>query len=197
MDINQSKVSGNIEAITDLLWQGSVGDPSGPYGLDNTIVDLEEHIIIFHGDLGTAERVQTLMECRTIEATPLRHFQFVIFVMGLFHLKMACVDAIWHIFIEPKAARDDITSLMHFVALNRPCKTGKIGSDPGFRWMHEVIGHTGITLCLDAWWVEVQWQFTTYTSLEDFATMKPSQELLEEMSHSLAKNYVASSDDLF
>jgi hypothetical protein len=42
----------------------------------------------------------------------------VVFVMSLFNLKMACADAIWCIFIEPKAARDDAMSLMHFVALN-------------------------------------------------------------------------------
>jgi hypothetical protein len=64
--------------------------------------DTKDYVVIFHGDLGTAERVQTLKE-----------------LMSLFNLKMACADAIWCIFIEQKAARDDAMSLMHFVALNR------------------------------------------------------------------------------
>ncbi|KAG1811373.1 uncharacterized protein BJ212DRAFT_1465633 [Suillus subaureus] len=121
MDINQSKVSGNIEAITDLLCQGGVGEPSEAlHSQEDAMVDIGEYVIIFHGDLGTAEQVQMLKERHSIEATPWRCFQYVVFVMGLFHLKMACADAIWCIFIEPKAARDDATSLMHFVALNRP-----------------------------------------------------------------------------
>ncbi|KAG2336030.1 hypothetical protein BDR05DRAFT_1006230 [Suillus weaverae] len=198
MDINQFKVSGNIEAITDLLHQGGIGEPSEVlHGQEDTMVDIGDYVIIFHGDLGTAERVQMLKEQCSIEVTPWRCCQYVVFVMGLFHLKMACADAIWCIFIEPKAARDDATSLMHFVALNRPQETGKIGSDPGFQWMHEVIGHTGITLRLDAWQQEVQRRFPTCKTLEAFAKTNPSQELIEEIAFSLAKDYVASSEDVF
>jgi len=118
MDINQSKVSGNIQAITELLQQGGIEDASEES--DDSIVDISDYVVLFHGDLGTAERVQTLMEHQAIEATPWQCFQFVIFVMGLFHLKMACADAVWCILIEPRQARDDPTSLMHFVSLNRP-----------------------------------------------------------------------------
>ncbi|KAJ6619420.1 hypothetical protein B0H10DRAFT_2163973 [Mycena sp. CBHHK59/15] len=74
--------------------------------------------------------------------------------MGLFHLKMACADAIWRIFIKPILAREDTNSVMHFIDLHREKETGKIGSDPGFRRMHEVITHEGVALRLDAWRVE-------------------------------------------
>lgn len=73
-----------------------------------------------------------LKERHLIKATPWYRFQYVVFVMGLFHLKMVCANAIWCIVIEPKAARDDATSLMHCVDLNWPQETGKIRSDPGF-----------------------------------------------------------------
>ena len=111
--------------------------------------------------------------------------------MGLFHLKMACADAIWRIFIEPKAGRMDANSLLLFVAQYRPCQTGKIGSDPGFRIMHEVIGNTGVALRLDAWRVEAHKRNSEWVSLETFAVAQPSLDLIEEMANSLAVNYVA------
>lgn len=114
MDINQSKVTGNILAIEELLRQGGVGDPSES---KFDIVDMRGHAVIFHGDLGTGECIQTLLECRLIKEIPWKRFEFTVFVMRLFHLKMACADAMWHIFIEPKEARDDKTSLMCYVAL--------------------------------------------------------------------------------
>lgn len=56
MDINQSKVSENIEAIIDLLRQGGVGESSEAlHGQEDTMVDIEEYVIIFHSDLGTTE----------------------------------------------------------------------------------------------------------------------------------------------
>lgn len=194
MDINQSKVAGNLQAIEELLRQGGVGDPSES---KFDVADMREHVIIFHGDLGTGERVQTLLERRSYEETPWKHFEFTIFVMGLFHLKMACADAIWRIFIEPKEARDHKTSLMDYIALVRPRETGKIGSDPGFRRMHEVIGHTGIALRLDAWRVEASHQFPSCKSLEDFAATKPSLELLQSMARNLVVSHVAHDMSIF
>jgi hypothetical protein len=124
MDINQLKVSGNLRAISDLLGQGGVGDPMeeannvGDWEPD--IIDIRKFVILFWGDLGMAERIMSLLEQRSIEATLWRRYQFMVFIMGLFHLKMACADTLWWIFIEPKISRDDMNSLMHFVALHRP-----------------------------------------------------------------------------
>jgi hypothetical protein len=111
--------------------------------------------------------------------------------MGFFHLKMACADAIWRIFIEPKNARVDPNSLMAYVAQHRPRETGKIGSNPGFRRMHEVIRHNGIVLRLDAWRVEAKHRNPALNSLEDFAKSKPSLALLTDMANHLAENYVS------
>ncbi|KAG1846699.1 hypothetical protein C8R48DRAFT_750575 [Suillus tomentosus] len=200
MDINQSKVAGNIQAIAELLDQGGVGDPTEPVrgtALTMDVVDMREYVILCHGDLGTAERVQSVLERRSLEATPWRRYQFVIFVMGLFHLKMACADAIWRIFLEPKTARDDVNSLMHFVALSRPRETGKIGSNPSFRQMHEVIGYTGIALRLDAWRVEAKKENSAWSSLELLASAKPSLEMLEGLANNMAVNCVAGSDTIY
>jgi hypothetical protein len=157
MDVNESTHAGNIGAMSSLLDQGGVGDPQdnadGAKQKRSDIrkkVSLLNYVVLFFGDLATFECVLGILQRRSIEGTPWRHFQFVMFVMGLFHLKMACADAIWRIFIEPKNARQDTNSLMAFVGLYHPRETGKIGSAPGFRRMHEVIQHNGIALQLDA-----------------------------------------------
>jgi len=195
MDINQSKIAGNIRAVANLMDQGGVGDPDEGMEEDSEyerdVVDMREFVILFHGDLGTFERVLGILQRRALESTAYRRYQFIVFLMGLFHLKMACADAIWRIFIEPKAARVDVNSLLQFVAQHRPRQTGKIGSNPGFRIMHEVIGNTGVSLRLDAWRVEARKRNAAWISLEAFAASKPSLTLIEEMANTLAINYVA------
>lgn len=117
MDVNESTHAGNIGEISNLLDQGGVGDPHKEaekktrYTVHQKISILK-YVVLFFGDLATFEHVQSVLQHHSIEGTPWRRFQFVVFVMGLFHLKMACADAIWQIFIEPKHAWRDSTSLM-------------------------------------------------------------------------------------
>ncbi|KAJ7262566.1 hypothetical protein C8J57DRAFT_1513569 [Mycena rebaudengoi] len=139
-------------AIENLLGQGGVGPPPPPNDPNETdpvkiarcqrmnqLVSILKYVVLFFGDLGTFERVQGVLLGRSIESTPWLQHQFMVFVMGFFHLKMAAADAIWRIFIEPKQSRLDENSLMAYVATHCPRETGKIGSSPGFRRMHEVI----------------------------------------------------------
>ncbi|KAJ7269493.1 hypothetical protein C8J57DRAFT_1227248 [Mycena rebaudengoi] len=106
MDTNQLTHAGNITAIGDLIHRaGLVRHLPLPIPqrkhLQN-LVSLLKYAILFFGDLGTAERAQRIFLRRSIEGTPWLHYQFVVFVMGFFHLKMACANAIWRIFIKPK-----------------------------------------------------------------------------------------------
>lgn len=57
--------------------------------------------------MGTGECLQAAQIQRSIEATPWDRLQHVVYIPGLFHLKMACVDAIWRLFLQPLAARED------------------------------------------------------------------------------------------
>ncbi|KAJ7939588.1 hypothetical protein B0H13DRAFT_1575033, partial [Mycena leptocephala] len=118
MDTKQSTVAGNIKVVPDLLEQGDVGDPTQDKDSiwESTLLSIVAYVILFHGDLGTGERFMSLLQRRSIEHSPWQRYQYVIYVMGLFHLKMACADAIWRIFIEPTAGRDDANCLMRFVA---------------------------------------------------------------------------------
>ncbi|KAG1785090.1 uncharacterized protein HD556DRAFT_1314538 [Suillus plorans] len=130
MDVNNSTVSGNIRAVVEILTQGGIYDPDADI-LDNP--DISQHIILIHGDLGTGERLQSAQLRQSLEATLWNRFQHVIFIPGLFHLKMACADAIWRTFLQPLVAQEDETSLMHDVMQLRPKETGTYCSKPGFR----------------------------------------------------------------
>ncbi len=100
MDINQSSAQGNADALVHMFKQGGVGDPQDSPGAES-IVDVGDHVILVHGDLSTCERVQSIQASRRVERTPWRRLQPIVFCMGLFHLKMACANAIWKIFIQP------------------------------------------------------------------------------------------------
>ncbi|KAG2351077.1 hypothetical protein BDR07DRAFT_1456106 [Suillus spraguei] len=88
--------------------------------------------MLFHGDLGTGECLQAALQQHAIESTPWNCLQHVIFIPGLFHLKMANVGIL------------------------RPKETGIYGLKPGFCRMHQLITYSGICRCLDCWRVEVK-----------------------------------------
>ncbi|KAF8415173.1 hypothetical protein L210DRAFT_3432429, partial [Boletus edulis BED1] len=170
MDVNNSTVSGNIQAINLLLEQGGVTKPPAQSDTETNSPDISEHVVLVHGDLGTGERIQTALLQRSIESTPWNHMQHVIFIPGLFHLKMACADAIWRCFLHPSSAREDGTSLMRDVAQLHPRETGIFGTNPNFRRMHVLISHARICQCLDCWRVYIIKKNPNITSLDDFAS---------------------------
>jgi hypothetical protein len=187
MNYSNSSVSGNIETILNLMEEGSVGDPND---MDTRyeVVDLSPFIIMFHGDLGTGDQIYSILPCRAIEKTAWNRFQFAIFIPGLFHVKMACTDAVWRAFLKSPAARLDPTCLMQDVAKLWPNETGAIGSNPGFRRMHQVITQSGICCRLDCWCVEVRRQKNM--SLDEFAAFQPSLDELKNIANYLALNYI-------
>ncbi|KAF8152227.1 hypothetical protein B0H34DRAFT_821021 [Crassisporium funariophilum] len=193
MEYSNSTVSGNISTIRNLTEQGGVGDPTNQ-DAQYFIEDATLYVILFHGDLGTGDRIYSIQLRRSIERTPWNRFQYVAFVPGLFHVKMACADAMWRMFLQPSKARDDNTALMKDVSKLRPRETGIIGSNPGFRRMHQVILHTGICRRLECWRVLAQQQSKSANStmtLDDFAASAPSLKVLEEMANKLAQQYVS------
>jgi hypothetical protein len=68
-----------------------------------------------HSDLSTKERINGLQKMQTIEHSMKNRLNWVVFVLGLFHFKMACTDAFWRIHIEPRAGRDDPTGFFEYI----------------------------------------------------------------------------------
>jgi len=100
MDIPNSTVKGNISTIERLLEQTG----RAPLEEEQDTVNLDPYVVLFHGDLGTGERIQTAKRRRRLESSPRDRLQYVVFVMGLFHLKMACVETIWRVFLKDSKA---------------------------------------------------------------------------------------------
>ena len=188
MEYVNSTVSGNIESIVGLLAQAGIKDPTETH--DPNMPDISDYIVPFHGDLGTGERVQTLLQRRAIESSPWRRCQYVVFIPGLFHLKMAAADAIWCTFIYPVAARGDDTSLLRDVGILRPKEIGHYQSKPGFRRMHQLITYSGICRHLDCWLELLRKEDPGTSSLEAFAATEPTFTRLKKLADILARDYV-------
>ncbi|TFK68929.1 hypothetical protein BDN72DRAFT_878758, partial [Pluteus cervinus] len=190
MDCNNSTVSGNIAALEQLAVQAGIGDTTKNENLE----DISEYVTIFHGDLGTGDRIASAQLRRSIESTPWRRLQHVVFVPGGFHLKFAAADAIWRMALQKPEARQDPTSLMKDLAILHPKHTG-IFSSPKvtYRQMTNAINNSGIVRRLDGWLNEAKDKqpSSDFADLESFAATKPTWDKLQSMAANLAKNIIS------
>ena len=197
MKIKQSSVDGNIEVMNNLLHQGGLGDPTEPDFESTGDVDISEYVLLVHGDLLTKERLDTVRASRCIEDSPKNRFQFVVFVLGLFHFKMACVDALWRVYLQAKEGREDVNSTYQHVGILRPQETGLMTSKPGFRRMHDVVHHELHAAILECWRVEVSsLVLSDSASLKVFAETNPGWDLIEKMSEDIVRKYIATTEGL-
>lgn len=150
-----------------------------------------KHLMLIHGDLGTWERLMSVMESCKIEKTEKNHLQFVVFILGLFHLRMAAAEAIWRTYIKDSAARIDIQIVFAYVNILRPKETGKFASNPRFRHMHEVIHDISNAAFMDCWQLEAQHCNPACKDLEIFATSEPTWETLQQMAIRITQTYIA------
>jgi hypothetical protein len=157
---------------------------------------MTKHVVLVHGDFLTKERLDTVHNSRWIEYTPKNRFQYVIFLPGLFHYKMACADALWHTHIQPKEGHDDENSLYQHIGILRPDETGKMVSKAGFRHVHDVLHHDVWASMLDCWRIEVHHQNMACATLEKFAESEPTWDVIITMSHTIVQKYVATTDGL-
>jgi hypothetical protein len=175
MDIPCATPKDNMSVIEELMEnQAGLGESFPDEPRRQGLVEVGNTIILLHGDLGVGEKVAAQMRSRSIDYGTWGKLRNIVFVPGFFHLKMACADAIWRIFLKAPEARkpEDDYALMRAVERLRPKETGKISSKPGFRVMHEVIQHVGICDRLQLW--EENLQEAGYKTLEEYAETKPS-----------------------
>ena len=142
MDIKPDTPAGNAEVVKGIFAQGSIGDPAE----NSQACDIKNLVVLVFGDLGTSQNLYSLMESRSEDTTAWNRLQAIVFVMGLFHPKMACADAIWKIFIDGgKLRKMDPNSLINHVGKIRPKETGKIKMKPTFQQMHEACWYCDAT----------------------------------------------------
>jgi hypothetical protein len=189
VDQDVGSVSGTISAIGKFfkqmgVWTGSIKDKA--------TVKLGDLIVFVHCDLSALEKMLTMIKWRSAETIPELRFQSLVPVLGLFHLKMACADAIWRILVHRKgkgsAAKNDSNSLISLIGKLWPDKTGTFMSKkgPGFCRMHKVILHIGIVSRLEVWCLRVAEPDLGHVSLEVFAAAHPLFERLQRIVEELA-----------
>ena len=197
MKIKQSLVDGNIDVMESLLQQGGLGDSTDPGFSANGDVDMSAFVLFIHGDLLTKERLDTIRDSRRIEDTPKNRFQFVVFLLGLFHYKMACVDALWRTYLRGKEGRGDLNSAYQHVGILWPRETGMMTTKPGFRRMHDVVHHETRAIILECWRKEVlALDPDNMATLKAFADSKPDWDLVVTLSEDIVRKYVATSEGL-
>jgi hypothetical protein len=144
MNISLLTVSGTAAAVDDMLRQGGANDKG-----------LETHQLFVHGDLGTGKKIQALQTSRRIEGTPRDRPQFILFIIGWFHIMMRMIDSLWRLYIEPGRPRTNqvfnLHSVSHLRSTPRLREVGKLASKPGFRHTHTVIEHLLLATITDDW----------------------------------------------
>lgn len=190
LDISNSTVTGNIDTIEKLLEQTGLGD----YELPTPTVPLDQHILLFHGNLGTGDRINSAKLWRSIEGTPRFRLQFVVFVMGLFHTKMACTETIWRTFLKDSKARSDQTSFYSDFRILRPRDSSALSSTFKFRPVHDAIRHIGTCRRLDC--MRILAQEDHHPSLQAFADSQPEWNQVQALARKAVQHFIPSPDQL-
>jgi hypothetical protein len=179
MDIGVSSIHGNAAAIENMLEQGGAVKE-----------DLETHVILIHGDLGTGEKILSLQQSRGIEDTAWDRLQYAVFVPGWFHIRIAMADAMRRLWFDPERPRTGHPTHPHSIfrlcALLRPREIGKISNNPGFRRTHSLIEHLTLATISDAWRLVVKARFGV--EMNDW---RPSWEEVVGVSRQVVREYVA------
>ncbi|KAJ3816301.1 hypothetical protein F5880DRAFT_1455786, partial [Lentinula raphanica] len=114
INADEGTYDGNAEVIVSLLEQSNTSDN-----------ELELYVELFHGDLGTLERIEGLKRTRMIEKSAKNRLDFLVFIPGLFHMKMAAADAYARIHIFPTANRGEKLGVNEYLNHLRPKATAE------------------------------------------------------------------------
>ncbi len=147
MHADESTYDGNWEVLVNVGKQR-----------DWTDEELEWFLELFHGDLAMRDCLEGLRRMRVIEKSAKNRLDFIVFVLGLFHLKMAAANAYWCIHVEPKDDHDEPSGVFEYINYLRPKATVEFAAKngPGFRSMHEFIYHVTWTDLLECWSLEAK-----------------------------------------
>ncbi|KAG9121427.1 hypothetical protein FRC07_002625 [Ceratobasidium sp. 392] len=178
-EINVSTNHGNATAVENILNQTGITDE-----------DLVKFILLTHGDLGTWEHLLSLQRSRSIEGTARKRLQFLVFIIGWFHTRMAMANSLWRLYIEPDKPRvghpTSPRSIFRCCTILRPREEGKLSTNPGFRRTHNVIEHVLHASIVDCWRLLVKEKYNV--ELKDW---KPDWADIEALSRELVSTYVA------
>jgi hypothetical protein len=124
LNISPSSPGTNASALDMFFLQSGIGNPNRTPGAQHP----QNRVILISGDLLTIQHLRSLQTSRAEESTSWGRVQFMVLVMGLFHVKMACADALWRIFFHNKAKELGPNDLITHIGQIQPKETRKIES---------------------------------------------------------------------
>lgn len=114
------------------------------------------------------------LQCRDRKGTLLRHCACSCLLVSL--QDFSGLSLIWH--------------RAMFVGIHL-CSCCIYCSKPGFRWMHQLIGHAGICWWLDCWQAHIVSMDPSHASLKAFAASEPTLDELKIIANKIALKYIA------
>ena len=177
MHIKASSNDGNIEIVENLERQ--LGTKSEWY---------DSYVRLCHGDLGTQERHDSTTFFRAIEHSSQNRLQWLVTVPGVFHIRMAAVDAIWRAHISGHALRSNEGGTYQLFQTLRPRDFGKLNSNPSYRMLNDGITHlvkAHVTVC---------WEQTVGYNLDEFAKTEPTWDTIDDLGHQIFNEHFAGKD---
>ena len=196
MRLDNSTVSGNIDAMEGMMEQGGLrGNPSQ----SDPPTGPPEYIQLVCGDLGTAERVEAAKRRRAMDIFPSNTMFDMVFIPGMFHVKMALVDMLWRLIIKPFASESDPTGTVSAAKFlcPRPKDTNKLlKGPPTYQQMKRFLRHFGVAERLCCWKTIITARFgnsawTDYNNKRLFSKLsnQVSWDDILDLSYTLAKTW--------
>lgn len=200
MKHDNSSVSGNIDALEDMMEQGGIKRHSPTETpVPGEPANISEYVLLVSGDLGTGERIDSGKRRRARDVCLWNNLYYVIFIPGMFHDKMAMVDALWRLFIKPFSDKSDPTSAgnaTRYLCPRTKDKTKILKGTPTYQQMKRFLKHLGIAERLSCWRTALEKKFgpSIWSDLNDKAfiarfTLKFTWEDLVTMSKELVKTF--------
>ncbi|KAK1227567.1 hypothetical protein PQX77_009427 [Marasmius sp. AFHP31] len=184
IDADEGTNDGNWVVIESLLEQAGISKDSH-----------SKYLLLVHGDLSTKEKVEAIKKYRVIEKNEYNRLDFILIIPGLFHLKMALVDAIWRIHVQPKENQSEPLGVLECIHHLRPKSTGEFTNKNGpcFRSMHDVIHHLAWANILECWSERVK-EKKGVASLKEWAQKEPTWEEIVELSECIGQKHLPCND---
>lgn len=182
MNINVSTNEGNAAALDGMLRQGGLEDS-----------DIDEHVILVHGDLGTIEKIASMQDARKVEKTEKSRLQYAVLIPGGLHIRMACVEVFEKLYFTKGAKVVDDRTILHFIGMLRPKDVSKFANgNSGFRGGHNVIHHLLWALILECWTSVVAERFKVESIAEWAARPNPPKwDDIVNISREIVDRYLA------
>ena len=175
MHIKASSTDGNVEIVENMEHQLGTADQW-----------YDSHVHLCHGDLGTQECHDTTMSFHSIEKSRKNRLQWLIPIPGVFHIRMAAVDAIWRMHIRDKNMQENSGGTFKLFHTLCPKDSLKLTTNPGYHMLNDGFQHLIKTHLLVCWE-----HVTGLSDLTAFAKTKPKWDDIEGKAREILHKYVA------